>query len=99
MDVGDSVEILEEYGEWLRGTCPRKPRVVGIFPRSYIHIKDSAKSDPVVTECTQVLREWSEIWKKYYVVSIISTVVMHLTLLTIDIFIAHRKGRRTNLHT
>lgn len=69
LDVGDSVEILEEYGEWLRGTCPRKPRVVGIFPRSYIHIKDSAKSDPVVTECTQVLREWSEIWKKYYVVS------------------------------
>lgn len=72
LDVGDSVEILEEYGEWLRGTCPRKPRVVGIFPRSYIHIKDSAKSDPVVTECTQVLREWSEIWKKYYVVSMMS---------------------------
>lgn len=69
LDVGDSVEILEEYGEWLRGTCPRKPRVVGIFPRSYIHIKDPAKSDPVVTECTQVLREWAEIWKKYYVVS------------------------------
>lgn len=72
LDVGDSVEILEEYGEWLRGTCPRKPRVVGIFPRSYIHIKDSAKSDPVVTECTQVLREWSEIWKKYYVVRIMT---------------------------
>ncbi|XP_037027423.1 dedicator of cytokinesis protein 3 isoform X2 [Bradysia coprophila] len=66
LDVGDSVEILEEYGEWLRGTCPRKPRVVGIFPRSYIYIKDSDKNDPVVQECTQVLREWSEIWKKYY---------------------------------
>lgn len=92
------MEILEEYGEWLRGTCPRKPRVVGIFPRSYIHIKDSAKSDPVVTECTQVLREWSEIWKKYYVVSMISMLI-HLTAVTIFVFTLHRKEKRTNLPT
>lgn len=70
LDVGDSVEILEECGPWLRGTCPRKPRSVGLFPRSYIHTKDVSKSDPIVQECTQVLREWSETWKKLFVVSI-----------------------------
>lgn len=69
LDVGDSVEILEECGPWLRGTCPRKPRSVGLFPRSYIHIKDTSKSDAIVIECTQVLREWSEIWKNLFVVS------------------------------
>lgn len=57
LDVGDSVEILEEYGPWYRGTCPLKPRFVGIFPKSYIHLKDLSKVDPVVAECTQVLRE------------------------------------------
>lgn len=69
IDVGDTVEILEECAQWYRGTSSRKPRSVGIFPKSYIRLKDPSKSDPVVTECTQVLREWSEIWKKLYVVS------------------------------
>lgn len=69
LDVGDSVEILEECGDWYRGTCPRRPRTVGLFPKSYIHIKDLSKTDPVVAECTQVLREWSEIWKQLFVVS------------------------------
>ncbi|XP_073817677.1 dedicator of cytokinesis spg [Musca autumnalis] len=67
LDVGDSVEILEECPHWFRGTCPRKSRAVGIFPKTYIHIKDLSKIDPVVAECTQVLREWSEIWKKLFV--------------------------------
>lgn len=67
--VGDSVEIQEECTEWYRGTSSRKPRVVGIFPKSYIHLKDASKIDPVVAECTQVLREWSGIWKQLYVVS------------------------------
>ncbi|KAL7022521.1 hypothetical protein ACKWTF_012281 [Chironomus riparius] len=67
LDVGDFVEIFEENGSWWRGSCTRKPRSVGIFPKSYIHLKDPLKEDPVVAECTQVLREWSEIWKKLYV--------------------------------
>uniref|UniRef100_A0A1A9WEG1 SH3 domain-containing protein n=1 Tax=Glossina brevipalpis TaxID=37001 RepID=A0A1A9WEG1_9MUSC len=67
LDVGDSVEILEECPKWFRGTCPRKSRAVGIFPKTYIHVKDLTKVDPVVAECTQVLREWSEIWKKLFV--------------------------------
>lgn len=70
LDVGDFVEILEECGPWFRGTCPRKPRAVGLFPKSYIHLKDLSKIDQVVGECTQVLREWSEIWKKLFVVFI-----------------------------
>lgn len=86
--MGDFVEIYEENGPWLRGTCTRKPRSIGIFPKSYVHVKDPSKEDPVVAECTQgiikwfnvilffnialfhlVLREWSEIWKKLFVVS------------------------------
>lgn len=69
LDVGDSVEIVEECVQWYRGTSSRKPRLVGIFPKSFIYIKDLSKTDSVVAECTQVLREWSEIWKRLYVVS------------------------------
>lgn len=69
VDVGDSVEIVEECAQWYRGTSSRKPRLVGIFPKSFIYIKDLSKTDSVVAECTQVLREWSEIWKRLYVVS------------------------------
>lgn len=69
LDVGDSVEILEECTYWYRGTSSRKPRQIGLFPKTFIHLKDPSKTDPVVTECTQVLREWSEIWKRLYVVS------------------------------
>lgn len=69
LDVGDFVEILEECGPWFRGTCTRKPRAIGLFPKSYIHLKDLSKTDPVVAECTQVLREWSEIWKTCFLVS------------------------------
>ena len=69
LDVGDFVEILEEYGQWYRGTCPSKCRKIGLFPKSYIHVKNMTKADPVVAECIQVLREWAEIWKQLYVVS------------------------------
>lgn len=71
LDVGDFVEIFEENGQWWRGACTRKPRSIGIFPKSFIHVKDPTKEDQVVAECTQILREWSEIWKKLYVVSAI----------------------------
>ncbi|ALC45635.1 spg [Drosophila busckii] len=67
LDVGDSVDIVEECKYWYRGSCPRKSRTVGLFPKTYIHIKDLSKIDPVVAECTVVLREWSEIWKRLYV--------------------------------
>lgn len=69
LDVGDFVEIFEENGAWWRGICSRRPRSIGIFPKSYIHLKDPTKEDPVVAECTQVLREWSEIWQKLFVVN------------------------------
>lgn len=69
LDIGDSVEILEECTQWYRGTSARKPRSIGIFPKTYINLRDPARIDPVVSECTQVLREWSEIWKKLYMVN------------------------------
>ncbi|XP_063705914.1 dedicator of cytokinesis protein 3 isoform X2 [Culicoides brevitarsis] len=64
LDVGDCVELIEEYGQWYRG---KKSKQNGIFPKTYVHIRDASKSDPVVSECTQVLREWADIWKKLYV--------------------------------
>lgn len=70
VDVGDVVEIFEESGDWFRGSCSRKARQIGIFPKSYIHLKDPAKEDPVVAECSEVLREWLEIWKRLFVVNI-----------------------------
>lgn len=69
IDVGDVVEIFEESGAWFRGSCSRKTRQTGIFPKSYIHLKDMSKEDPVVSECSEVLREWLEIWKRLFVVS------------------------------
>lgn len=95
LDVGDSVEILEECPKWFRGTCPRKSRDVGIFPKTYIHIKDLSKIDPVVAECTQVLREWSEIWKKLFVVSIRKCVGVGdtLTLFRLTFDISHSLSR------
>lgn len=66
--MGDCVEIIEECGQWYRG---KKPKKIGIFPKSYVYIKDISKSDPIVSECTQVLREWADIWKRLYVVSVL----------------------------
>lgn len=66
--MGDVVEIFEESGDWFRGSCSRKARQIGIFPKSYIHLKDPTKEDPVVAECSEVLREWLEIWKRLFVV-------------------------------
>lgn len=80
LDVGDSVEIVEECTEWYRGSSARKPRIVGIFPKSYIYIRDTTKIDPVVAECTQVLREWSEIWKRLYVVSVSNKISKKMSL-------------------
>lgn len=77
LDVGDCVEIIEECGLWYRG---KKPKRIGIFPKSFVHIKDISKSDPIVSECTQVLREWADIWKRLYVVSDLITYFLYVKL-------------------
>nr|CAD7394074.1 unnamed protein product [Timema cristinae] len=79
LTVGEAVQILEENGDWLFGQLARNRSMRGIFPRSYIHIKEaivdktgpvevvSIKQPCVVQEITSVLWEWGRIWKHLYV--------------------------------
>lgn len=84
LEIGETVQILEEFAGWYRGFSTKNRAVKGIFPQSYIHLKPCKVEneglfesvipveDPVVREVTLVLREWADIWKKLYVVSIFS---------------------------
>nr|XP_006826015.1 PREDICTED: dedicator of cytokinesis protein 1 [Saccoglossus kowalevskii] len=78
--VGDAVQILEENNEWYRGFNVKSRSVKGIFPKTYVHLKDARveseghvhetvipKDLPIVSEMTTVLREWGAIWKQCYV--------------------------------
>jgi hypothetical protein len=78
LPFGEGVHILEECGGWYRGCLTQNRSVKGIFPSSYVHLRDCnidnpgvyetvlSKEDPVVQEVTAVLREWGTIWKKRY---------------------------------
>uniref|UniRef100_F6UKH4 Dedicator of cytokinesis 5 n=1 Tax=Ornithorhynchus anatinus TaxID=9258 RepID=F6UKH4_ORNAN len=77
--IGDTVHILEMHEDWLRGYTLRNKAKKGIFPGSYIHLKESPVEDrghhetvipsevPLVQELTSTLREWAVIWHKLYV--------------------------------
>lgn len=81
LEIGETVQILEECDEWYRGFSTKNRAVKGIFPQSYVHLKPCKVDneglyesvipieDPVVREVTLVLREWADIWKRLYVVS------------------------------
>ncbi|XP_049862449.1 dedicator of cytokinesis protein 1 isoform X3 [Schistocerca gregaria] len=78
LSVGETVNILEENGEWYFGYTTKNRALRGIFPKNYIHIKDTASTKlgntdgevfnqpQVVNEITSVLREWGQIWKNLY---------------------------------
>uniref|UniRef100_K7EAY3 Dedicator of cytokinesis 4 n=1 Tax=Ornithorhynchus anatinus TaxID=9258 RepID=K7EAY3_ORNAN len=60
---GDTVQILEK--------CDGK---LGIFPSSFIHLKNASQfemviptEDSVITEMTSTLRDWGTMWKQLYV--------------------------------
>ncbi|XP_046384567.1 dedicator of cytokinesis protein 1 isoform X4 [Ischnura elegans] len=79
LNVGETVHILEENGDWFFGYSTKNRALRGIFPKSYIHIKESTvdRSGPteviypnqshIVQEITSVVREWGQIWKLLYV--------------------------------
>ncbi|XP_015839076.1 dedicator of cytokinesis protein 3 isoform X1 [Tribolium castaneum] len=79
LEIGETVQILEESQGWYRGFSTKNRSIKGIFPQSYIHLKPCKVDneglfesvvpleDPVVREVTLVLREWGDIWKKLYV--------------------------------
>ncbi|XP_074141531.1 dedicator of cytokinesis protein 5 isoform X1 [Sminthopsis crassicaudata] len=79
LQIGDTVHILEMYEGWFRGYTLRNKAKKGIFPETYIHLKEATVEDrgqhetvipsevPLVHELTSTLREWAVIWHKLYV--------------------------------
>ncbi|XP_055899924.1 dedicator of cytokinesis protein 1-like isoform X3 [Biomphalaria glabrata] len=79
LDIGDTVQILEETDDWFRGFAIKNKTKKGIFPRNYIFLKEASvfvsgaqetvtsKEHPLVIELTNVLREWHAIWKQMFV--------------------------------
>ncbi|MED6288292.1 Dedicator of cytokinesis protein 5 [Characodon lateralis] len=79
LQVGDTVHILEKLEGWYRGYTLRKKAQKGIFPASYIHLKEATVEGigqqeiiipadlPLVQETGATLREWVQIWQKLYV--------------------------------
>nr|XP_006115826.1 dedicator of cytokinesis protein 2 [Pelodiscus sinensis] len=79
LQIGDVVHILESCAEWYKGYLVRHKACEGIFPKSFIHIKEVTVEKkrnteniipaeiPLVQEVTSTLWEWGSIWKQLYV--------------------------------
>ncbi|MBN3290076.1 DOCK1 protein, partial [Polypterus senegalus] len=79
LQIGDTVHILEIYEGWYRGYRLRRKSRKGVFPTSYIHLKEAIVEGsgpketiiptelPLVQEVTTTLREWATIWRELYV--------------------------------
>nr|XP_019947690.1 PREDICTED: dedicator of cytokinesis protein 4 [Paralichthys olivaceus] len=79
LEIGDTVQILEKCEGWYRGFILKNPNIKGIFPCSYIHLKNAhvknkgqfetvtPVEDSVITEMTSTLRDWGAMWKQLYV--------------------------------
>lgn len=79
LEIGETVQILEECQGWYRGFSCKNRSIRGIFPQNYVILKQCKVEneglfesvvpleDSVVREVTLVLREWGDIWKRLYV--------------------------------
>uniref|UniRef100_A0A8D2KY79 Dedicator of cytokinesis 1 n=1 Tax=Varanus komodoensis TaxID=61221 RepID=A0A8D2KY79_VARKO len=79
LQIGDTVHILETHEGWYRGYTLRKKSKKGIFPASYIQLKEAIVEGkgqhetvipselPLIQEVTTTLREWSTIWRQLYI--------------------------------
>ncbi|KAM4653383.1 dedicator of cytokinesis protein 2 isoform 2-T2 [Amazona ochrocephala] len=79
LQIGDVVHILESCEGWYKGYLVRHKGSEGIFPKSFIHIKEVPVEKkrhsentipaeiPLVQEVTTTLWEWGSIWKQLYV--------------------------------
>ncbi|CAB3243101.1 unnamed protein product [Arctia plantaginis] len=79
LEIGETVQILEENGAWYRGFSSKNRSAWGIFPLCVVSIRPcivkgtgataiaELKDDPLVREIACVLREWARLWKKLYV--------------------------------
>ncbi|XP_064631450.1 dedicator of cytokinesis protein 1-like isoform X3 [Lineus longissimus] len=80
LSIGDVVHIIEENINWYRGYNVRSKHVIGLFPKSYVVIRDGVvlnqgtqeliyrTEPPIVQEMTSVLQEWGAILKNLYVI-------------------------------
>uniref|UniRef100_A0AAR2JXQ2 Dedicator of cytokinesis 5 n=1 Tax=Pygocentrus nattereri TaxID=42514 RepID=A0AAR2JXQ2_PYGNA len=80
LQVGDTVHILEMFEGWYRGYTLQQKSQKGIFPATYIHLKEAkvegtGKKEtviptdlPLVQELGATLREWAQLWHSLYVV-------------------------------
>ncbi|KAJ1127755.1 hypothetical protein NDU88_006148 [Pleurodeles waltl] len=81
LQIGDVVYIMESCEDWYRGYLTKQRIHEGIFPKSFVHIKEvtiekKRKTDnlmpteiPLVQEVTSTLREWASIWKQLFMAS------------------------------
>ncbi|XP_028669046.2 dedicator of cytokinesis protein 2-like [Erpetoichthys calabaricus] len=79
LQVGDTVHIEASYEGWFKGYLSRDKSLEGIFPSSYVHVRElvaekkgeqcnvTSAELPLVQEVTTTLREWGSIWKQLYV--------------------------------
>ncbi|XP_068180969.1 dedicator of cytokinesis protein 2 [Antennarius striatus] len=79
LEVGDVVQIQEVCDGWYRGYLARNKAKQGVFPVSFIHLKEvfiekqggkeivMSSEMPLVKEVTTTLREWGSIWKQLFV--------------------------------
>ncbi|XP_075881740.1 dedicator of cytokinesis protein 5 [Nelusetta ayraudi] len=79
LQVGDTVHILEKLEGWYRGNTLRRKSHKGIFPASYIQLKEASVEGtgqqeiivpadlPLAQELSATLREWAQIWHKLFV--------------------------------
>ncbi|XP_029140291.1 dedicator of cytokinesis protein 1 [Protobothrops mucrosquamatus] len=79
LQIGDTMHILETHEGWYRGYTLRKKSKKGIFPASYIQLKEAIVEGkgqhetvipselPLIQEVTTTLREWSIIWRQLYI--------------------------------
>ncbi|XP_008325250.1 dedicator of cytokinesis 2 [Cynoglossus semilaevis] len=79
LEVGDTVFIQEACDGWYWGYLARNKALQGVFPASFIHLKEvvikkrgneevvTSVEMPLVKEVTTTLREWGSIWKQLYV--------------------------------
>ncbi|KAM4748805.1 dedicator of cytokinesis protein 2 [Rhinophrynus dorsalis] len=78
LQIGDVVHILESCEDWYKGYLVKQRTNEGIFPKSFIHVKEVTIQKkrntenivpaeiPLVQEVTTTLREWGNIWKQLY---------------------------------
>ncbi|ESO92727.1 hypothetical protein LOTGIDRAFT_232874 [Lottia gigantea] len=79
LEVGDTLQIDEECDGWYKGFALKNKKLHGIFPKSYVSIKESIteihggmeivtpREPAVAQEISAVLKEWNQIWKMLYV--------------------------------